>query len=85
MPMPSEFRDLFNSELADMTNVKIGNRAGGMLIGGIFLSEFIPKDASWAHLDIASSGNNDFAPYSVYPSGATGVMIRTLIEMTKHA
>ena len=85
MPMPSELRELLNSELADMTNVKIGNRAGGMLIGGIFLSEFVPKDASWAHLDIASSGNNDFAPYSVYPSGATGVMIRTLIEMTKRA
>ncbi|MEY3614737.1 MAG: hypothetical protein RL752_645 [Actinomycetota bacterium] len=85
MPMPSELRELLNSELADMTNVKIGNRAGGMLIGGIFLSEFVPKDASWAHLDIASSGNNDFAPYSVYPSGATGVMIRTVIEMTRHS
>lgn len=85
MPMPAELRELLNSELADMTNVKIGNRAGGMLIGGIFLSEFVAKDASWAHLDIASNGNNDSAPYSVYPSGATGVMIRTLIEMTKRA
>ncbi len=85
MPLPAELRELLNSELADMTNVKIGNRAGGMLIGGIFLSEFVSKDASWAHLDIASSGNNDAAPYSVYPSGATGVMIRTLIEMTKHS
>lgn len=85
MPMPAELRELLHSELADMTNVKIGNRAGGMLIGGIFLSEFVAKDASWAHLDIASSGNNDFAPYSVYPSGATGVMIRTLIEMTSHS
>ncbi len=85
MPLPSELREMLNSELADMTNVKIGNRAGGMLIGGIFLSEFVSKDASWAHLDIASSGNNDLAPYSVYPGGATGVMIRTMIEMTKHA
>ena len=85
MPMPAELRELLNSELADMTNVKIGNRAGGMLIGGIFLSEFVAKDASWAHLDIASNGNNDSAPYSVYPSGATGVMIRTLIEMTRHS
>jgi leucyl aminopeptidase len=85
MPLPVELRDMLNSELADMTNVKIGNRAGGMLIGGIFLSEFVPKDASWAHLDIASSGNNDSAPYSVYPSGATGVMIRTLIEMARRA
>jgi leucyl aminopeptidase len=85
MPLPSELREMLNSELADITNVKIGNRAGGMLIGGIFLSEFVSKDASWAHLDIASSGNNDLAPYSVYPGGATGVMIRTMIEMTKHA
>lgn len=85
MPLPSELRELLNSELADMTNVKIGNRAGGMLIGGMFLSEFVPKEASWAHLDIASSGNNDFAPYSVYPSGATGVMIRTMIEMTRQS
>ena len=85
MPLPSELREMLNSELADMTNVKIGNRAGGMLIGGIFLSEFVSKDASWAHLDIASSSNNDLAPYSVYPGGATGVMIRTMIEMTKHA
>jgi leucyl aminopeptidase len=45
----------------------------------------VAKDASWAHLDIASSANNDGSPYSVYPSGATGVMIRTLIEMARHS
>ncbi|MEY3561310.1 MAG: hypothetical protein RL068_462 [Actinomycetota bacterium] len=83
MPLPQELRELLNSELADMTNVKIGNRAGGMLIGGLFLQEFIPANASWAHLDIATSANNDLAPYSVVPQGATGVMIRTLIEMAR--
>lgn len=83
MPLPKELRPLLDSELADMTNVKIGNRAGGMLIGGLFLQEFVPEGASWAHLDIASAANNDNSPYSVYPQGATGVMIRTLVQLAK--
>lgn len=84
MPLPSELRPLLDSELADMTNVKIGNRAGGMLIGGLFLKEFVPADASWAHLDIASAANNDNSPYSVNPQGATGVMIRTLVQLAEN-
>ncbi len=85
MPLPAELREILKSDVADMVNSRIGAPAGGMLVGGLFLSEFVPKDASWAHLDIASCANNDSAPYSVYPSGATGVMIRTLIEMAKRA
>ena len=85
MPLPDELREILKSDVADLVNSRIGAPAGGMLVGGLFLSEFVPKDASWAHLDIASSANNDSGPYSVYPSGATGVMIRTLIEMAKRA
>lgn len=84
MPLAEELRETLNSELADMTNVKIGNRSGGMLVGGLFLKEFVPSDSSWAHLDIASAANNDGAPYSVYPAGATGVMIRTLVQLAKN-
>jgi leucyl aminopeptidase len=84
MPLADELKETLSSDLADMTNVKIGNRAGGMLVGGLFLQEFVAKDASWAHLDIASAANNDGAPYSVYPAGATGVMIRTLVQMAKN-
>jgi len=85
MPLPAELREILKSDVADMVNSRIGVPSGSMLVGGIFLSEFVPEDASWAHLDIASSANNDSAPYSVYPSGATGVMIRTLIEMARRA
>jgi leucyl aminopeptidase len=85
MPLPAELREILKSDVADMVNSRIGAPAGGMLVGGLFLSEFVPKDSSWAHIDIASSANNDSAPYSVYPSGATGVMIRTLIEMARRA
>jgi len=85
MPLPAELREILKSDVADMVNSRIGVPSGSMLVGGLFLSEFVPKDASWAHIDIASSANNDAAPYSVYPSGATGVMIRTLIEMARRA
>jgi leucyl aminopeptidase len=81
MPLPQELRELLNSELADMANVKIGNRAGGMLIGGHFLKEFVSENASWAHLDVATSANNDGAAYGITPQGGTGVMIRTLIDI----
>lgn len=84
MPLAEELRETLSSDLADMTNVKIGNKAGGMLVGGLFLQEFVAKDASWAHLDIASAANNEGSPYSVYPAGATGVMIRTLVELAKN-
>lgn len=79
MPLPPELRTILDSELADLANVKIGNRAGGMMVGAQFLADFVNKDASWAHLDIAGPANNDAAPYGVIPKGASGVMIRTLI------
>ena len=83
MPLAEDLRSTLDSELADMTNVKIGNRAGGMIVGGLFLEKFVPEGSSWAHLDIASAANNDGAPYSVFPSGATGVMVRTLVNLAR--
>lgn len=83
MPLPAELRTILDSEIADIANVKIGNRAGGMLVGGQFLADFVPADQSWAHLDIAGPANNDGVPYSVSPKGATGVMIRSLIALAQ--
>lgn len=83
MPLPEELRAVLDSEIADMTNAKVGNRAGGMLVGGWFLSEFVSKEQSWAHLDIAGPANNDAAAYSINPQGATGVMLRTLVELAR--
>jgi leucyl aminopeptidase len=84
MPLPAELRPLLDSDLADLTNVKIGNRAGGMLIAGWFLSEFVNPQASWAHLDIAGPANNDGGPFASTPKGASGVAIRTLVQMAKN-
>jgi leucyl aminopeptidase len=85
MPLPDYLLPIIASDVADIANAKIGNTAGGMLIGGIFLREFVGVDDSgnripWAHLDIAGPANNGTAPYGFVPKGATGTMVRTLIE-----
>jgi leucyl aminopeptidase len=89
MPLPEDLSDALKSDVADIANAKIGFRAGGMLLGGIFLKNFIGSTKNgnqsipWAHLDIAAVGNNAGAPYGVNPKGATGIMLRTLIELGK--
>jgi leucyl aminopeptidase len=87
MPLPDELRPLLNSDIADIANVKIGNRAGGMLIGGLFLREFVGTEGkpspAWAHLDIAGPANNDSAAYGHTPKGATGVTVRTLVQLAR--
>lgn len=87
MPLPEELRPLLDSDIADIANVKIGNRAGGMLIGGLFLREFVEPNKghtpAWAHLDIAGPANNDSAAYGHTPKGATGVTVRTLVQLAR--
>ena len=85
MPLPHYLRPILASDVADIANAKIGNTAAGMLIGGIFLKEFVgtKPDGSpipWAHLDIAGPANNPGGAYGYTPKGATGVMVRTLVE-----
>lgn len=83
MPLPVELRALLNTEVADLANVKIGNRAGGMLVGGHFLREFVPNTIDWAHLDIAGPANNDASAYGYTPKGGTGVILRTLVALAQ--
>jgi leucyl aminopeptidase len=83
MPLPEELRTILNSDVADIANVKIGNRAGGMLVGGQFLREFVPLEIPWAHLDIAGPAANGGSAYGYTPKGATGTMVRTLVMAAK--
>jgi leucyl aminopeptidase len=88
MPLPADLRPSLNSEIADIANAKFGAN-GGMLLGGLFLQEFVGKKAKkdepieWAHLDIAPSANNGDAPYGFTGKGATGVMLRTLVALAE--
>ncbi|HEY0374153.1 MAG TPA: leucyl aminopeptidase [Amnibacterium sp.] len=88
LPLPDELRPLLNSDVADIANVKIGSTAGGALVAGWFLKEFVPQgpDGSrvpWVHLDIAGAANNGGAPYGATGSGPTGVMVATLLTLVE--
>jgi leucyl aminopeptidase len=86
LPLPEELRPLLNSDVADIANAKIGSTAGGALLAGHFLKEFVGTTESgskipWVHLDIAGAGTNSGGAYGATGSGPTGVMVRTLLAL----
>jgi leucyl aminopeptidase len=86
MPLPEELRSLLKTDVADIANAKPGNTLGGMLLAGLFLQEFIGKDAQgnrvpWAHLDIAGPAENSSGAWGYTPKGPTGALTRTLLEI----
>ncbi|MDQ3715438.1 MAG: leucyl aminopeptidase [Actinomycetota bacterium] len=78
MPMPPELRKGLDSSVADLINANI-DRLGGMLVGGHFLSEFVPDGTEWAHIDIAGPAFNNGKAWGYNPKGGTGVPIRTVL------
>jgi leucyl aminopeptidase len=80
MPLPEDLRKGLDSTVADIANVT-GDRYGGMLIGGLFLKEFVPDGVRWAHVDIAGPAYNAGEPYGYTPKGGTGAAVRTLVQV----
>ena len=77
MPMPEEYKEQNKSEIADVKNT--GNRYGGAITAALFLAEFVANNP-WVHIDIAGTAFS--AKESGYiVKGATGVGVRTLIEL----
>ena len=84
MPQPEELRANLDSMVADNANIPLaGRREGGMLSASIFLREFVSPSQRWAHLDIASPSYNGGSAYGYTPRGATGVSIRTLVQVAE--
>jgi leucyl aminopeptidase len=93
MPLPPEMRPSLDSSVADIGNV--GDRAGGMLAAGLFLSEFVaPSTGStgsdgerssipWAHIDIAGPSFNTGKAHGCTPVGGTGVFVRSLVRLAE--
>ncbi|MDQ1740841.1 MAG: leucyl aminopeptidase, partial [Pseudonocardiales bacterium] len=77
MPLPPRLRTVLDSPVADVVNLP-KDRSASMLVGGLFLDNFVPDGLDWVHLDIAgpaflksASGYN--------PQGGTGVIVRTIV------
>ncbi|WP_223690771.1 leucyl aminopeptidase [Leifsonia poae] len=91
MPLPGELRATINSDVADIANANPGNTAGGMLLAGVFLQEFVGRtgDAEdapripWAHLDIAGPAKGPAGPYGFTGKGPTAVTVRALLRLAE--
>ncbi|MDO5034672.1 MAG: leucyl aminopeptidase [Actinomycetaceae bacterium] len=79
-PLPSYLLESLKSDVADIANS--GTRAGGMMVAGVFLQEFV-GDKPWAHIDIAGPSYNEGGAWGANNHGATGMSLLTLVEWAK--
>ena len=82
LPMWEEYIELTKSKIADLKNYSVGVSAS-TIMGGAFLSNFIPNKAKWIHLDIAGvdmlKNETKMRNY-----GATGEILRSVFYFLKN-
>jgi leucyl aminopeptidase len=79
MPLVEEYRDSLKTPYADLNNISTGGIAGA-ITAGLFLREFVPPGAAWAHLDIAGPMFKD-KDWKYYEAGALGFGVKTLVDL----
>jgi len=80
LPLIAEYRELLKSPYADLNN--IGGKFAGAITAGLFLQEFVPDGALWAHLDIAGPFILE-KKWKYYPEGATGFGVKTFVALAE--
>jgi len=81
-PMDDEFGEMIKSDYADISNVGHPDREAGSITGAKFIEAGITKKTPWVHLDIAGTAW-DSKPKPYRGIGATGVGIKTLVELVR--
>jgi leucyl aminopeptidase len=75
---------MLKSHVADINNIGTSADAGATT-AALFLREFVPDGATWAHLDIAgtavAAGPRGEPTWKYFAPGATGVAFRTLVSL----
>lgn len=77
LPNFEEYQEYIESEIADLKND--AGRPAGCIQGAIFIGAFA-GDTPWVHLDIAGTATTK-KDKGHYPAGATGVAVRTLLQL----
>ncbi|WP_028042634.1 leucyl aminopeptidase family protein [Candidatus Stoquefichus massiliensis] len=75
LPIDEEYFKKLKSTSADFKN-SVGKPGAGASIAANFLEAFIEDNVEWIHLDIAGTADNN-------GTGATGAMIRTVVNTIK--
>jgi leucyl aminopeptidase len=81
LPMHAHFTEQIQSQIADIKNIGEG-RWGGAITAAKFLEEFV-EGTPWTHIDIAGPAFSE-KPKGHMDSGATGCLVRTLIELVEN-
>ena len=81
LPMFPEYAEQIKSEVADIKNIGQG-RWGGAITAAKFLEVFVGS-CPWTHLDIAGPAFQE-KPKPWLDAGATGLYVRTLLEVARH-
>ncbi|MGO9829178.1 MAG: leucyl aminopeptidase [Myxococcaceae bacterium] len=79
MPLVELQKENLRSEVADMKNA--GERQGAAIAAALFLREFVGA-VPWVHLDIAGPSVSS-KERGYFVKGATGVTVRTLVELIR--
>ena len=82
LPMWDEYIHMTKSNIADFKNHTYESKAG-TIMAGAFLSNFIPQNSNWIHLDIAGVDNLKHNSNTRY-YGATGEILRTLFSFLQN-
>jgi leucyl aminopeptidase len=80
LPLHKGYRKSIDSNIADIKNIS-GSRYGGAIVAALFLAEYA-GDGPWAHLDIAGPARREETA-GEFVKGASGVGVRTLIELAR--
>jgi leucyl aminopeptidase len=80
LPLPEEYKELLRTPCADLNN--IGGPVAGALTAGLFLQEFVPEGAAWAHLDIAGPFIQE-KEWKYYEAGGIGFGLKTLVDLAE--
>jgi len=83
LPIIPEWEKDMKGTISDLKNMG-GSRWGGTAKAAAFLKEFVKNDIPWAHLDIAGVGDSQsHLPYC--PSkGASGSIVRSLVDFLRN-
>ena len=82
LPLPADYHQYIESDVADLRNIS-KSKGAGTITAGLFLQEFVADGIPWAHLDIAGTawwGDGDDADFA---NGGTGYGVRLLLELAR--
>ena len=72
---------MLKTPYADINNV--GGKVAGAITAGLFLREFVPEGAAWAHLDIAGPFIVE-KTWKYYTEGGTAFGLKTMVDLAEH-